>query len=106
MRRGVSFGRPRYTPVGVPPKELFFSHIDNHTKIKSLGVLLASTGTPPVALATPIKGFPIANAKESTRQTIPPESPRHESPYIRAALPVYRFLTDKVLYADYYLVDR
>ena len=54
-------------PLRGIPEGLFFSHTDNPTEIKSLGVLLASTGTPPVALATPIKGLRIGNAKESTR---------------------------------------
>ena len=54
-------------PLRGIPEGLFFSHTDNPTEIKSLGVLLASTGTPPVALATPLKVFPIANTEDATR---------------------------------------
>jgi len=66
LRRGFFLGEP-VTPLWDTPEGLFFSHIDNPTEIKSLGVLLASTGTPPVALATPLKVFPIANTKDATR---------------------------------------
>jgi len=75
---------------------LFFSRIDNPTEIKSLGVLLARYRYPPVALATPLKVLPIANTKDATRWTIPPEYPRLFFPCIRAAPLVYRFLADKL----------
>ena len=52
-------------PLRGIPEGLFFSHTDNPTKIKSLGVLLTGTRTPPVALATPYRGFPIANTEDA-----------------------------------------
>ena len=67
MRRGFFLGNPFLYPFGVPPEELFLSHIDNPTEIKLLAALLTGTRTPRVALATPNRGNLIANTKDAPR---------------------------------------
>lgn len=69
-------------PAGTPPTRSFHTHIDNLQKIKLLSGLHTDTGTPPVALAYPIRGLPIANAVDHHRQTNPKNEPAIYPAYI------------------------